>query len=123
MLDLATWENLGYRDFEQFSDMHGRGVGQSQVVFGDKVCCDELYEGQMLRLSWLPDRECVVRHEGKGTFTVVESKNTRLSEGDTFECHLLICHEPAYFDNWRHNGNMPATYVIGKRDGVLVEKV
>ena len=114
---------LGYRDFAQFSDMQGGGSAQSQVVLGDKVCCDELCEGQLLRLSWLPDRLCTVRHEGKGVFTVVDSKNTRLAKGDTFECHLLIRHEPAYLDNWRHEGNEPATYVIGKRDGVLMEKV
>lgn len=114
---------LGYRDFAQFSEMQGSGTAQSQVVLGDRICCDELYEGQQLRLSWLPDRVCVVRHEGNGLFTVVDSKNTRLAKGDTFECHLLIRHEPAYLDNWRHDGSLPAIYVIGKRDGVLVEKV
>ena len=114
---------LGYRDFAQFSEMQGSGPTQSQVVLGDSISCDKLYEGQLLRLSWLPNRVCTVRHEGNGIFTVVESENTRLAKGDTFECHLLISHEPAYLENWLHEGNAPATYVIGKRDGVQVEKV
>lgn len=112
---------LGYRDFAQFSEMQGGGRSQSQVVLGDKICCDNLYEGQMLRLSWLPNRVCTVRHEGSGRFTVVDSKNTRLTAGDTFECHLLIAHEPAYLDKWIHEGCQPATYVIGKKDGIGVE--
>lgn len=112
---------LGYRDFAQFSEMQGGGGSQSQVVLGDKICCDDLYEGQLLRLSWLPNRVCTVRHEGSGRFTVVDSKNTRLTVGDTFECHLLIAHEPAYLDKWIYEGNQPVTYVIGKKDGIAVE--
>lgn len=113
---------LGYRDFAQFSEMQGSGGAQSQVVMGDRICCDDLYEGQMLKLTWLPDRTCIVRYEGQGQFSVVDSKNTRLSKGDTFECHLIINHEPAYLDQWSHEGSAPATYVIGKTNGIVVER-
>ena len=113
---------LGYQDFAQFVEMQGSDEAQSQIVMGDKVDCDGLYEGQMLRLSWLPDRTCVIKSEGQGLFSVVDSRNTRLSKGDTFECHLLINHEPAYLDKWTHEGNVPMTYVIGKKNGIIVER-
>lgn len=112
---------LGYQDYAQFVNMQGEGCMQSQLVMGNRICCDDLYEGQMLRLSWLPDRTCIVRYEGRGQFSIVESKNTRLSKGDTFECHLLINHEPAYLDKWTHEGNAPVTYVIGKTNGIVLE--
>lgn len=114
---------LGYRDFAHFAEGQRAGEPtQSQVVLGETVTCDELYEGQLLRLTWLPDRVCIVRHVGHGTFTVVSSTNTRLAPGDTFDCHLFIQREPAYLDHWSHGGAQPATYVIGKRDGVRVER-
>lgn len=118
----ALAKYLGFQDFAQFVDMQGDEDAQSQLVIGDKVNCDGLYEGQMLRLFWLPDRTCVVRYEGQGKFSVMESVHTRLSKGDTFECHLFINHEPAYFDNWTHDGSEPMTYVIGKKNGVVVER-
>ena len=56
-----------------------------------------------------------------GCFVVVQSENTRLAPGDTFECQLFIAHEPAYLNNWRHADNPPAVYVIGKKDGIIIE--
>ena len=114
---------LGFADFAQFVERNGRGEVQSQIVTGTDVRSAELCVGQLLRLSWLPDRTCVVRHEGKGRFTVVEAVNTRLTEGDTFECQLFISHEPAYLANWRHGAAAPCTYAIGKKDGIVIERL
>lgn len=113
---------LGYRDFEMFAKLNGTGEVQSQLVLGEQIVCDELYEGQMLKLSWLPDRVCIVRYQGLGLFEVVASKNTRLSKGDTFKCHLFINHEPAYLHAWQHGSQAPATYAIGKKNGIIVER-
>lgn len=112
---------LGFGDFGQFVSSQGQGELQSQLVLGDKVESANLYEGKMLKLSWRPDRTCVLRHEGHGSFVVVQSENTRLAPGDTFECQLFIAHEPAYLNNWRHADNPLAVYVIGKKDGIIIE--
>ena len=114
---------LCFSDFAQFVESNGRGEMQSLIVTGSDIKADSLYVGQMLRLSWLPDRTCVIRHEGEGRFVVVEAENTRLSVGDTFECSLFINHEPAFLGNWRHGTSKPCIYAIGKKDGILVEKL
>ena len=91
------------------------------MVMGKEISCDDLYEGQMLKLSWLPDRTCIIRYLGNGYFKVLSSENTRLSKDDTFECHHFINHEPAYLHGWKH-GDMPSvTYAIGKKNGIIVE--
>ena len=51
---------LGYADFEEFGLSQGTGERQSQMVMGKEISCDNLYEGQMLKLSWLPDRTCII---------------------------------------------------------------
>lgn len=112
---------LGYADFEEFKSQQCSGDEQSQPLLGEQICSDDLFDGQMLKLSWLPDRTCIIRHDGNGCFTVVEAKNTRISEGDTFECHLFINHEPAYLNAWRHGNEKPVTYAIGKKNGIKVE--
>ena len=42
---------LGYADFEEFGLSQGTGEQQSQLVIGKEISCDDLYEGQMLKLS------------------------------------------------------------------------
>ncbi len=71
---------LGYADFEEFGLSQGTGEQQSQMVIGKEISCDDLYEGQMLKLSWLPDRTCIIRYQGNGSFKVVSSENTRLAK-------------------------------------------
>lgn len=112
---------LGYADFEEFGLSQGTGERQSQMVIGKEISCDVLYEGQMLKLSWLPDRTCIIRYQGNGSFKVVSSENTRLAKDDTFECHHFINHEPAYLHAWKHGDDEPVTYVIGKKNGIIVE--
>lgn len=112
---------LGYADFEEFGLSQGTGERQSQMVIGKEISCDDLYEGQMLKLSWLPDRTCIIRYQGNGGFKVVSSENTRLAKDDTFECHHFINHEPAYLHAWKHGVDEPVTYVIGKKNGIIVE--
>lgn len=114
-------EFIGYRDFAHFVEAQSQTEAQSDVVFDEKVSSDDLCIGQLIKLTWLPDRECTIRYEGKGHFTVVQSQNTRLAIGDTFECHLFINHEPAYLANWQHGDSKPTTYCIGKKDGINYE--
>ncbi len=99
----------------------GTGERQSQMVIGKEISCDDLYEGQMLKLSWLPDRTCIIRYQGNGSFKVVSSENTRLAKDDTFECRHFINHEPAYLHGWKHGDREPVTYAIGQKNGIIVE--
>ena len=55
---------LGYADFQEFGFSQGAGQQQSQMVMGKEISCDDLYEGQMLKLSWLPDR--TLHHQVSG---------------------------------------------------------
>lgn len=113
---------LGYADFEEFKSLQCGGNEQSQPLLSEQICSDDLYEGQMLKLTWLPDRTCIVRHDGGGRFTVVKSENTRLIEGDILECHLFINHEPAYMQVWMQGNSQPVAYAIGKKDGIIAER-
>ncbi len=114
---------LLYRDYEDFCQNAGNKESQSGLCFGDKVETEHLNVGQLLRMSWLPDRMCLLKYLGEGQFVIQEALNTKLSVGDTFICHLFINNEPAYLDNLFHNGQGPLRYVAGKMSGVFVEKL
>lgn len=115
---------VGYKDFSAFEKSVGQEQQQqSQLFLTDALTADLLAIGDRLLLTWHPDRRCVIEHLGSGHFRIVEAQNTKLSVGDTFECHLFINHEPLYIDRLIHNGLPPMSYVAGRIDGVMAQRL
>lgn len=116
---------LGYADFDAFGRQSlSEGIDASSPVMNRRLAVGAgLVRGDRLRLTWLPDRVCDVVYNGSLHFSVIDSKNTRLKEGDTFLCGLIIEGEPLYIDEWQH-GDMPSVaYVCGKKSGVRFERL
>ena len=114
---------LGYRDYESFKTDNLPADVQSDITLCDKVSCEDLAIGDLLELSWLPNRVCRVEHLGGGNFRIVETRNTKLSVGDTFFCSLMLSHEPLFVDKLMHEGKGPFVYVTGKKDGITVRRL
>lgn len=113
---------VGFHDYEDFcARADGLDEVQSGILSEESITTEGMRRGQRLVITWRPDRRIVVRHEGNGEFVIVEAKNTKLSVGDTFRCHLMIQHEPLYLDDVSHQGQPSMVYVAGQRDGVVVE--
>ena len=111
---------LGYRDYAVF-------VQATQIENINKVSGNvrtrhletkKLDIGTMLSITWNPDRRLIVEHLGKGRFIVREVENSKLSVGDTFECHLLIEGETLFLGNLSHEGAPPLAYQAGRQGGI-----
>ncbi len=112
---------VGYKDFDCFCQGNNDIDSQSNLIIGNDLSTAQLISGQEIRLTWRPDRVCVIKYIGEGYFEVIKAENTKLSVGDTFCCHLFIKHEPLYLDNLIHVGSQPVAYVAGKKDGINFE--
>jgi len=110
---------VGLQDYAHFCQHDDEA--QSSLVLSNKVTSDELPAGARLKLTWRPDRMCIVRHLGNGMFVVDEAHNTKLLAGDTFTCHIFINQERLYLNDLVHQGEHYACYVAGKSDGVQFE--
>lgn len=118
---------LGYRDWNEY--LHNSVLPkeqQSSPVLNRRLSVAKVLNiGDRLRLTWQPKRVCDIEYMGELRFRVVDSVNTRLHEGDTFECSLIIEGEPLYLDNVRQEIDgiiRPAVaYVCGKQSGVMYE--
>lgn len=112
---------IGYANYEAYEQRNG--AVESNLVLARRLNVEELSMGQRIKLTWQPDRVCIIEHRGEGRFVVLSATNTKLCEGDTFTCHLFIEHEPLFLDNLIHNGGTPTAYVAGSDNGVMFEVV
>ena len=114
---------LGYQGWEEYlgNAMLPKEKQSSPVLSRRLSVAKTLIQGERLRLTWQPDRVCDIEYLGDLRFRVVASENTRLKEGDTFECSLIIEGEPLYLDNLRQGSQQSIAYVCGKKSGVLFE--
>lgn len=114
---------VGYRDWEDYCVRSlACSEQQSSPVMSRRLSvAAELQAGDVVRLLWQPDRVCEAEYLGELLFRVVDSANTRLQAGDTFECSLIVEGEPLYIDNLHQGSQPPVAYVCGKRSGVRFE--
>lgn len=111
---------VGYPDWESFiNDNNVRNEVQSNMILGRSLNSADMKVGSELLLSWQPDREVRVRYNGANRFEVTESRNSKLSAGDTFTCSMFIDDEPLYIYNLPY----AEAYVCGKNSGIHFEKI
>ncbi len=113
---------IGYPDFDTFCKQSSLDAISSTHVMSRHINVDtDLAEDETLTLSWAPNRICEVRYLGQLRFVVIRSENTRLKEGDSFQCSLIIEGEPLYLNHLLQDNKQQPNYVCGKMGGVRFE--
>jgi hypothetical protein len=117
---------IGYRSYEDYEVNAStyKNEAQSSPVMSRKLNVEEeLESGDRVRITWHPDRICDVTYHGGLNFSVDDSRNTRIKEGNTFRCSLFIEGEPLYIDNLIQENRPPVAYVCGKKSGIRFERI
>lgn len=114
---------LGYNGYQSFLQYIEEGIDTSDFVNGTCIYSSSLQPNEQMVLRWLPNRMVTIKHEGGGWFSVVKSVNSKLCEGDTFQCHLFINHQPLHLSRLQRKGMQPCSYICGKEQGVKFEKI
>ena len=97
---------------------------ESEEFSGDSIVTAALAAGKRLQLGWLPDRIITIEYLGKNRFVVIESFNSSLRSGDSFECLQIQVGRPLYLDRFRRaEANGEARYVAGERSGLTLVKL
>ena len=96
----------------------------SEEFSGDSIVSGALPAGKRLQLGWLPDRMITVEYLGMNRFVVIESLNSSLRPGDSFECLQIQAGRPLYLDRFRRaDADGETRYVAGEKSGLTVVKV
>ena len=106
------------------ADLKSISNRESEEFSGDSIVTTTLEAGRRLKLGWLPDRLITVEYLGMGRFVVVDSLNSSLRPGDSFECVQIQAGRPLYLDRFlRAGADAEARYVAGERNGLTLVKV
>ena len=94
---------------------------ESDIIRGkESISVEELTPGNRVRIGWLPDRLCVIEYVGGRTFRAIQTQNSTLQEGDTFECSIILKNYPLFVDNLVHGGEHCQRYSIGINNGLTI---
>ena len=115
----------GYADWDMFvQSLPATSACSSDYILGDTLRSADLTVGDLLQLSWRPNRHLAVRYLGNMTYEVVKSENSKLHAGDTFSCTHFTVGQPLFIDHLQHDEAKPLAYVAGKNGGLTeVKKV
>ncbi len=116
---------VGKASWKEFcADLKDESTRESEEFAGDSIVSVTLAAGTCLQLGWLPDRLVIVEYLGANRFVVLESLNSSLKKGDSFECLQIQNGRPLYLDRFRRAGSEEETrYVVGERYGLTCVRV
>ena len=103
------------------SDIKKTSPRESEEFGGESIISSKLEVGTHIRLGWSPDRLIEIEYQGDNRYIILESQNSSLKSGDSFECIQFQAGRPLYLDRFRRAGSQDeARYVAGERSGLTV---
>lgn len=108
---------LGFANWDEFVESISQ-EGNSNAVLSPHIKASELKKGDLVKVSWMPNRRCTFRYLGKEQFVVETAENSKLKVGDTFYCSLFILGEPLYLSRLVQGNNPPVDFVVGNKGGL-----
>ena len=115
---------VGYMDFETFSKFQCVDHEcESDFLTNNCLQTRSLLKGDILRLMWHPDRCVTLQYIGLCMFKVLESRNSKLSQNDSFICERIIENQPLLLSNLIHENGDPVNYICGKKGGVKYQLI
>lgn len=114
---------IGYKDFDDFLANKDLEAPSSFTYGAASLSSQNLCPGDMLWITWSPNRRCMITYLGSHRFHVTEAHNTKLCEGDSFHAMHISEGMPLYLDKYIHKGNPPITFVVGYSGGLSSVKL
>lgn len=112
-------QTIGYSSWEDFITKGTQsGHIESNTVVSEHLHSRDLRKGQHIRILWNPNRVIVAQYDGDEKFTIIEASNSKLKEGCTFHCSLLIQKEPLFLTSVEGLTDSPVNYICGKDNGI-----
>ena len=113
---------IGYPDWDAFCQSSPT-ITESYFFTSETIHSANLQPGKRLKIAWNPDRQCTIEYQGNSTFSVIESFNTQINKGDSFQVEHFYLHQPLILTNLCRritptSFSEPINYAIGYQTGL-----
>lgn len=110
---------IGFHGWDDFCESSGRSPKESELFAGETINTSDLETGTRIRLSWPPDRTCIVRYLGNNRFVAEATENSTMKTGDTFSCLQFQKGRELHLDSFCKAGSEEKyRYVVGIDTGL-----
>lgn len=106
---------IGYKDWKDyiFSD---NAVDFSDFLTKDIIESKRLKGGEIIQMSWSPNRICILKYLGAYQYEVKKAFNTKIKIGDLLSCAIIAKGEPLMCSSIIRNGKLIAECYIAARN-------
>ena len=113
----------GWKDYCIYQD--NKNSFSSEFVKFHSQHCFLMKPGEMVKVTWYPERTVVLRHEGDSDlFTVMASENSKLEVGMTLHCDTFTAKDPLLLKDVKGGSLIESCdYICGKIGGIEFETV
>ena len=109
---------VGYANWEDFCLSQNGEEENSHKLICRKLFTSSLNRGDKISIIWKPERKILIQYEGQDLFSVIESVNSKLKEGDTFHCVQFVEKQPLFLSGLFRKGMPPSDYICGRQGGI-----
>lgn len=85
-----------------------------------QVTVSELQPGVLLEIGWSPNRYILLKYKGESFFEVIESKQSKLTEGDSFEVVSFMLGQPLLLPYVLRKGERTPPFIAGRNGGLTL---
>ena len=111
---------IGYKDWNDY--FNSDGVSDTSTFLNkETVVTNHLKGGEIIHVSWAPNRICKFKYLGDNRFEVVEARNSKIQKGDTFLCQIIAKGEPLLCSRIIREGEEVAEGYVAARSRGLHE--
>lgn len=113
---------LGYVNWDVLQQLEAK----SNSAFGDTdnhINTEEMPIGQMLRISYQPNRQLIIKHQGGTEFLITASINSKLHVGDIITLAHVVDGYPLLVTDVIRDGESLGAFTAGKVQGIHYELI
>ena len=110
---------IGYPDFAAFESLAGFGTITSEFTDIESMEADDITPGTEIILRYNPDRQLKLRYRGDEWFLVIDSRNSKLKDGDLLKIKQLVKGFELYVADVVRAGKSLGAYIGAKQGGLI----
>lgn len=115
---------IGQRSYSDFcKSIPNEGCSTSSFISDFRVMSDDLEKGDVVMVSWNPNRIVHFKYNGNHNFCVMESINSKIHEGDSCDISCFTKGHPLYLTNISSGSERHRLFIAGKEEGLSDLKI